>query len=383
MTPMARLAFLPTPQQELLLKATLFSGDDARSAFLEWARSADFDRLDGGSFRLLPALHLNLKALGVTHALTPRLLSVYRSTWYRNQMLLNRTAAVIRMLAEHNIDSVLLKGAALTAGAYGDPGARPMGDADLLVRRKDLRAAVDLLRATGWNPRPPVSARAFESFLRTKHAITLEDGAGSELDLHGYVFYRSRVESLDDALWERSRPATLGGVSTRVLAPEDLLFHVVVHGAEWNAVPPVRWVGDACSVLRRAPGFEWGLVVESARTRRFALASLAGLEYLADVFRLPVPPEALSALRELPVSPLEAEDHALRSRLPGLRGMARRVVLDYAFIAPKESTSFPARAAGFPRFLRDRWLLESYGQMPDYAVRSLLRRVRGRLSRRS
>ena len=153
---MTRPAFLPTPQQELLLKAALFSGDDARSAFAEWASSADIDRLDAGSFRLLPALHLNLKALGVTHALTPRLLSVYRSTWYRNQILLDRTAAVIRMLAKHDIDSLLLKGAALASGIYGDSGARPMADADLLVRRKDLPGAVDLLRATGWNPRPPV-----------------------------------------------------------------------------------------------------------------------------------------------------------------------------------------------------------------------------------
>lgn len=378
---MTRPAFLPTPQQELLLKAALFSGDDARSAFAEWASSADLDRLDAGSFRLLPALHLNLKALGVTHALTPRLLSVYRSTWYRNQILLDRTAAVIRMLAKHDIDSLLLKGAALASGIYGDSGARPMADADLLVRRKDLPGAVDLLRATGWNPRPPVSARAFDSFLRTKHAITLVDDAGRELDLHWHVFFRSRVEALDDALWERSRPARLCGVSTRVLAPEDLFFHVVVHGAEWNAVPPVRWVADAYGVHRSAPGFDWNLVVESARSRRFVLASLAGLEYLAGAFRVPVSPEVLSALRTLPVSPLEAEDHTLRSRPPSLRGMAKRVLLDYAFIAPKESTPLSARAAGFPRFLRDRWLLDSFGQIPGYAVRWVLRRARGQTSR--
>ena len=378
---MTRPAFLPTPQQELLLKAALFSGDDARSAFTEWASSADLDRLDAGSFRLLPALHLNLKALGVTHALTPRLLSVYRSTWYRNQILLNRTATVIRMLAEHEIDSVPLKGVALASGVYGDPGARPMADADLLVRRRDLRAAADLLRATGWNPWPPVSARTFDSYVETKHAISLRDVAGRELDLHWYVFFRNRLDSADDALWERSRPATVGGVSVRLLAPEDLLLHVVVHGADWNAVPPVRWVADAFGVLRSAPELDWKLLVELARTRRFVLALLASLEYLARVFHARVPPEVLSALRALPVSPLEAEDQALRSRSPELRGMARRVLLDYAFIAPRESTPFGARVAGFPRFLRDRWSLDSFGQMPAYAVRSVLRRARGQKGR--
>jgi hypothetical protein len=375
---MTRPAFLPTPQQELLLKAALFSGDDARSAFLEWAASADLDRLDSGSFRLLPALHLNLKALGVTHALTPRLLSVYRSTWYRNQLLLNQAASVIRMLADHEIDSVLLKGAALASGIYGDPGARPMADADLLVRRGDVRAAADLLRATGWNPWPPVSARTLDSFLGTKHAIGFRDGAGRELDLHRHVFFRNRVEALDDALWDRSQPATVGGVPARILAPEDLLLHVVVHGADWNAVPPIRWVADAFGVVRSAPRLDWDLVVESARMRRFVLASLAGLEYLARVFHARVPPEVLSALRALPVSHLEAEDQALRSRPPGLLGMARRVLLDYAFIVPRESTPFGGRVVGFLRFLRDRWCLDSFGQMPAYAVRSILRRARGR-----
>lgn len=377
---MTRPAFVPTPQQELLLKAALLSGDDARSAFLEWAANADFDRLDGGSFRLLPALHLNLKALGVTHALTPRLLSVYRSTWYRNQILLNRTATVIRTLGEHDIGSVLLKGAALAAGGYSDPGARPMADADLLVRRRDLRAAIDILRTAGWDSRPPLSAHAFDSFLKTKHAITLEDGTGGELDLHGYVYFRSRVEALDDALWERTRLTTIRGAPVRVLGPEDLLFHVIVHGAEWNDLPPIRWVADACSVLRSVPAIDWDIVVESARTRGFVLASLAGLEYLGRAFHLPVAPEALSALRALPVSPLEAEDHALRSRPPALRGMARRVLLDYAFIAPKDSSPF-ARAAGFPRFLRDRWSLSSFGEMPAYALRSILRRARGQIVR--
>ena len=378
---MTRPAFLPTLQQELLLQAALFSGDDARSAFTEWVSSANLDRLDAGSFRLLPALHLNLKTLGVTHALTPRLLSVYRSTWYRNQILLNRAASVIRMLAEHAIDSVLLKGAALASGVYGDPGARPMADVDLLVRRGDVRAAADLLRATGWNPWPPVSARTLDSFLGTKHAISFRDGAGRELDLHRHVFFRNRVEALDDALWDRSQPTTVGGVPARILAPEDLLLHVVIHGADWNAVPPVRWVADALGVVRNAPGLDWDLVVKTARMRRFVLASLAGLEYLARVFYARVPPEVLSALRALPVSPLEAEDHALRSRLPGLLGMARRVLLDYAFILPEKSTPFAARVAGFPRFLRDRWFLDSFGQMPGYAVRSIVRRARRRTGR--
>ena len=382
---MTRPAYLPSPQQELLLKAALFSGDDARSAFMEWAVSADFDRLDAGSFRLLPALHLNMKELGVTHALTPRLLSVYRSTWYRNQILLDRAASVIRMLAEHEIDSVLLKGAALASGAYGDPAARPMSDADLLVRKKDVRAAVALLHENGWNPWPPVSSRTFESYLTTKHAAAFRDGEGRELDLHWHVFFRDRAGAADDGVWERSHTVRFGDVPARILSSADLLLHVVVHGCESSPVPPIRWVADAYGILRRAPELDWGVVVESARTRRFVLSMLDGLEYLGLVFRAPVPSEALETLRTIPVSRLEVEDRVLRALPawpPRLRAVAKRVLLDYAFIAPRETTALAARVAGFPRFLRDRWVLESFGRMPGFVLSSLLRHARRITGRR-
>ena len=382
---MTRPAFLPTPEQEILLKAALLSGDEARSAFAQWAVSVDFDRLDKGSFRLLPALHLNLKELGVTHALTPRLLSVYRSTWYRNQILLDRAASVIRRLAQHGIDSVLLKGAALASGAYGDPGARPMSDADLLVRKKDVRAAVALLCESGWNPWPPVSSRRFESYFTTKHAAAFRDGEGRELDLHWHLFFRDRAGAADESVWERSRIVRLGDGPARILSPADLLLHVVVHGCESSPIPPIRWVADAYGILRHSPDLDWDLVVESARVRRFVLAMLDGLEYLVRVLRAPVPPEALRALRTIPVSRLEEEDRVLRALPawpPRLRAVTRRVLLDYAFIAPRETTPLAARVAGFPRFLRDRWALESFGRMPGFVLGSLLRHARRVMGRR-
>lgn len=112
---------------------------------------------------------------------------------------------------------------------------------------------------------------------------------------------------------------------------------------------------------------------------------LDGLEYLGLVFRAPIPSETLETLRTSPVSRLEVEDRALRALPawpPRLRAVARRVLIDYAFIAPRETTPFAGRVSGFPGFLRDRWELPSFVRMPGFVALSLLRHARRVTGRR-
>ncbi|MEO8586863.1 MAG: nucleotidyltransferase family protein, partial [Acidobacteriota bacterium] len=147
-------SFRPTPEQQLLLLAALLGGPEAAEAFESWATRVNFDLLDQGSYRILPALHANLRTRGVTHPLMSRLQSVSRAAWYRNQLLRHRGADVVRSLESAGLETLLLKGAALVASGYVDVGARPMSDVDILVRRRDANAAMDTLLAAGWEPWP-------------------------------------------------------------------------------------------------------------------------------------------------------------------------------------------------------------------------------------
>ncbi len=366
----------PTPEQELLLLAALLEGPEAVAAFESWATRVNFDLLDQGSYRLLPALHANLRTRDVTHPLMSRLQSVSRAAWYRNQLLRHRGAEVVRSLESAGLETLLLKGAALVARGYADVGTRPMSDVDVLVRRKDANAAMDMLLAAGWEPWPKISRRALASALTTRHAMAFRK-EGAEVDLHWHVFFRDHDVPSDERLWTASEPAKFGGVATRVLGPADQLLHVIVHGAHWNAMSPIRWVADSLTVIRGAPEMDWGRFVETARTRRFVLAAREGLTYVSDAFQAAVPPSTLAALDALPVSALEREDHALNGRPPDLRGIAKRVLVDYALLFPKDRTPALRRLVLFPSFLRDRWALESFAGMPGYAARSLLRRARG------
>ena len=52
---------------------------------------------------------------------------------YRNRLIIHRGLDLVGSLEDHGVACLLLKGCPLTALYYGDAGARPMGDFDILI----------------------------------------------------------------------------------------------------------------------------------------------------------------------------------------------------------------------------------------------------------
>ena len=125
----------PWPQgaQLELLRAVLFEGDEAAAAWSRWRRLVSLDQADLGSGRLLPLAYRRLLAAGIDDPERERIKGTYRLTWTRNHLLLREVAPVMRSLRAAGIPTMVLKGAALTALQYRDPGVRSMADIDLLV----------------------------------------------------------------------------------------------------------------------------------------------------------------------------------------------------------------------------------------------------------
>src|SRR5215218_5646881 len=71
----------PTWQQELLLRAALRGEKEAINAWHEWHASMDTNRLDAGSYSLLPMVYRNLRAQAETVPDLGRLKGNYRYTW--------------------------------------------------------------------------------------------------------------------------------------------------------------------------------------------------------------------------------------------------------------------------------------------------------------
>jgi hypothetical protein len=161
--------------------------------------------------------------------------------------------AAIEVLAP--IPVILLKGAALAELVYPSPGARGMGDVDLLVPSGELRRALAKLEAIGYRrkyPGHPVLDHV------GYHERQLE--GPMELDLHQAFIQPERLAIDYGAIFGRAIAWQALGPNAFVLSPEDAVVYCCVHAAIGELTPgwaPALGLLDLRLMLGRAGQF-WG-----------------------------------------------------------------------------------------------------------------------------
>jgi hypothetical protein len=336
----------PSERQEILLAAALSLPEPAGDAWARWRALEDPDTTDFDSQRLLPLVFRNLFATGLDDSDRARLKDLYRTWWYRNQMLLARTGEAMDDLHAAGLETMVLKGAALGAAHYRDVGARPVGDLDLWVSPEDAPAAMHVLEAAdwrtiaGWN----ADSREADEALRWVHGEGYVRGPAA-LDLHWHVLHQPAAP---EDFWQHSVPVTVGSVTTRTLGPADQVVHACEHGAD-GATTPIRWAADVVVILRSAE-VDWERLVEVAERQRLAVTLREMLGYVREVFDAPVPEDALVALRALGAPRRERRLHRAAMR-PASPARSVRVFWDrYRRLALYEGRRL--RPLGFPRYMR-------------------------------
>lgn len=286
----------PSPAQGELLRAALWPGAAAVSAWRRWRTLQDPRTLDISSWQLLPLVAHNL-GTGFTDELLDECRGFHRYHWARNQQLLHQAGKWIAEWQALGVPVIVLKGLALAAETYPEPGLRPMADVDLLVPEAHAGTVAARLQAAGWRPHHDYLAWEDVS-LDTLQSFNWSRGS-ERLDLHWHVLHRCTRPEITELFWSRARPLALPGVTTRQLAAEDTLLHVCSHGVQYAWQPPFRWLADAAWILRRAGGdLDWARVQLLAERSGSAVALRHGLEYAAAELQLPIPAATLAALRQ-------------------------------------------------------------------------------------
>ncbi len=347
-------SFWPVELQEVLLRAALLKGSDAADAWNEWRSRVDIDdidHLDPGSYRLLPLLYHNLKSLYPEEPIMMKLKGVYRLTWYKNQLLFHVISGILRAFHHAGIETMVLKGAALTFLCYQYYGLRPMNDFDVLVRADQAMSAIRLLQKMGWKP---IDFEPTEEYVSVSYSHGFEDESGRELDLHWHIFSQCRDAYADDDFWEKAVVTTFHDAPTMVLNPTDQLLHVCVHGARWNETPPFRWVADAIMILNKSGNeIDWSRLALQAEKCRLILPLLNTLLYLRDIFKAPMPPEIIGTLQRVQVPYVERMEYKIIANPPTKWTAILDLWCQHARLT--EKTNSLRRFMTFPAFLRRIW----------------------------
>jgi hypothetical protein len=362
----------PTAEQELLLKAALLTGEESIAAWKRWAAAVDFDLLDAGSQRLLPLLYRNLVKQGIEHPALAIYKGFYRMTWYKNQLLLHRLSRVLHLLDSRGIPAVLLKGAAMAQLYYNDWALRPMNDFDLLVPQEKTLQAVDLLCGDGWSPslRKPDAED-----LKIRHAVTLVDGSGMEFDLHWRVILEWGVNNFEQRMRHDYSKIRFNGIGAYALSPTDQFFHVLIHGARWNAVAPLRWIPDAMAILRQAGAdIEWRKLIREAHDRNLTVAFRKTITYLQEQFHAPVPAEIMQEIATLKPSGAERLEFWMHNQP---RGFVRDILfLWFMHARSSESKHYGKLLLRFPSFLKHFWKLPAHKSLVPFLGVRLIKKIK-------
>lgn len=353
----------PTPLQELLLRAALLDGEPAFQAWLDWYGENGLERLDHGSFRLLPLLYWNLRRQAVQHPMMGILKGIHRRAWVENRLLSRRLAPVLETIHSAGIPTLLLKGSALGRLHYADIGLRPMNDLDVMVPEERTLETISLLEDHGWRQTTTENFRMRQSDFSFRHSLQFVNTEGLEMDLHWHALYLACFRGADESFWKDSVPMEFEGIPTRALCPTDQLIHACAHGLMWSDVPTIRWAADAFAVMRSSE-IDWQRLTSLTHELRLALPVKEGIRYLADSLDAKVPAAVWDGFAKLEISRSEKLDY---QRLQNPLQLQSPLDTFYAMCGRyrrNAKAQFPlARVGEFVRFLQFHWQVENNWQV--------------------
>jgi len=275
----------PNASQKLLLKSALMEKKIAIQSWREWRKTVDFELdVDHGSFRLLPLAYHNLNSFGYSDDLVSgRLKGIYRQAWIKNQQLFFQTAKVLTLLKNAGIQTVVLKGIALTELVYKNYGIRPMSDMDILVPLQSAQHAVNILKGAGFVVE---SEHLLEHNLEFGRSIAFTDDAVNSL---------GNVQNND--FWDDLIPVEVSGVETHSLSHTDNLLHAIVHGIRKNPEPPIRWIADSMMIIHsNRIQIDWQRLLTYASKFRVYLQVRQALLYMRDHFQAEIPSDVINQM---------------------------------------------------------------------------------------
>ena len=246
--------------ERLLLDALLLSLPQAEDAWRSWRASTDLNRLDNGSFHLIPALAGRMPAWLDGDPQRAILLGICRRAWSQNQIQRKLLADAVAALAAAGIQRVAATGPIAWGAEYWPEGAiRPIGIVDLLIEPGVVLRALDALSRCGWKAVSEIPDTGRKGF-PFSGGFRMQAASG-DLRLH----WRA-LPNTDFGLRPPGMPSLQAGKTNLAadftMPPEESLV-AALGGAHDDGVD---WRYDAIMMCRR-PDLSWKRIGDLLRWR--------------------------------------------------------------------------------------------------------------------
>lgn len=143
-----------------------------------------------------------------------------------------------------NLEFLSFKGPALSQQLYGDPTERSGRDIDLLIRLKDVKSALELMKIEGYKLTIKFATpKQFSTILEYYHHFEFYH---PEKDLTVEIHWRISSHNNflpSDIIWSNHNVISIAGKEINVLSPLHEALFLCVHGAK-HCYFRLHWVAD-------------------------------------------------------------------------------------------------------------------------------------------
>lgn len=264
-------------------------------------------------------LHHRLKEkelmAGVPADCAEKLRNSFFATFAKNIHIYQELLRVVELLQQEGIPVILLKGIHLAECIYGHLGLRPMSDIDLLIPPDYIHQAIESMFRNGFKPfhakdRPyfvKAETGHFQIPANKKHFADIHHPERRiKVDLHASIVRENDPFDIDlSGLWQRSIRCNIQGREFRVLAPEDLVLHLCIHGScvhlfRFGLLP---FCDIAQVITRYRDSMNWQELADRAVLWRAQKPVFLLLSLIQPWFNSPIPQKILAALEPADFDP--------------------------------------------------------------------------------
>jgi hypothetical protein len=255
--------------------------------------------------RVAPLLYSTLSSFeraGVPNDVLGNLRNSFEDNVRDNLFRTGEMLKFLRVFEAKGIPAVPFKGPTLAVQAFGHLGLRQYGDLDILVRKRDVPKARDLLLAHGYRLAVPLTLmkRVILKLAPGKDVIFVKDENRVVIELHWRLTDKYFDLPLDmKSLWRRLVPMSLGGTTVKTLPLEDLILYLCMHGAR-HSWERLAWICDLAELVRVNPQMDWNSLMNRAKILGSERVLALGLLLASDVLGLILPTELSARVQSDP-----------------------------------------------------------------------------------
>lgn len=238
--------------------------------------------------RLKPFLYRSLRQIApVPESFIEALKQDCQVTTTDNLLKIHQYHGVATLLADNGIEHLPLKGIYLSEHVYPDSGLRISGDIDILVRKQDVFATIDLLQKHQYHLSEKQELQwrqGEERILSDLYEVSLFkpffNNSQFDIDMHWQIMGFNQHYALFDLTYVESQPA--------FEAERKIVLLATHHGVN-NIWQQIYYINDLYFTLIKAD-VNWPWLLQELRRYGFNEVFLAGLYWCQQIWDLPLPP---------------------------------------------------------------------------------------------